>query len=79
MLRMFFGAGPASRQVQYQTLQRDSGITEVSSGKAGDSDVDDDENEDTDCEDDGLSSKFRRSSFAEAIRATINDLSSFMQ
>lgn len=63
MLRKFFGAGPVSHQVKYQ-LSMSRGMLE--------------ESEDED-EDDGLSKKFRSSSFAEAIRATVRDLSSFIQ
>lgn len=64
MLRKILGAGPVADQVKY-TSEKRRGRTE-----------DDDEVED---EDDGLSSKFRSSSFAEAIRATVADLSSFIQ
>ena len=69
MLRRICGAGPASQQVQYVKERQWN-------GDAGIDDDDDDESED---EDDGLSRKFRRSAFAEAIRATVNDMSSFIQ
>jgi hypothetical protein len=64
MLRKIFGAGPAAHQSRYAELQK-----AASSGGA-----DDEEDED-----DGLSRKFRRSSFAEALRATVADLGSFIQ
>ena len=40
--------------------------------------LEDEKDEDAD-EDDGLTGKFRRSSFAEAIRATVADMASFIQ
>jgi digalactosyldiacylglycerol synthase len=64
MLRKFFGAGPVSGQVKYQTTHQ--GV--------GEEGPDGDENED-----DGLSAKFRRSAFADALRSTIGDFSLFYQ
>lgn len=63
MLRKIFGAGPVADQVKY-TRETMEGYE------------DEDSEED---EDDGLSPKFRTSSFAEALRATIEDLGSFIQ
>jgi hypothetical protein len=73
MLRKVFGAGPASGQVQYVTKKQGAvpvstdGSSEEGQGADGDED-----------EDDGLSAKFRRSAFADALRSTI-DFSSFLQ
>jgi len=69
MLRKFFGAGPASHQVKYQ-IEQQEGLESLGGG----------ENEGPyEDEDDGLSGKFRRSSFAEAIRLSLGDLSLFIQ
>lgn len=78
MLRKIFGAGPVSNQVKYIKEQGgDNGSTQKpDAGDDSDDNVGDDLDED---EDDGLSRKFRRSSLAEAIRATVGDLSSFIQ
>jgi len=64
MLRKILGAGPVAEQVKY-TYEQEQAAEDGAEG--------------TEDEDDGLSPKFRRSSFAEAIRATISDLSSFLQ
>jgi digalactosyldiacylglycerol synthase len=64
MLRKIFGAGPAAHQSRYDAERQQ---------KAGG--IQDEEEDD----DDGLSRKFRRSSFAEALRATVADLGSFIQ
>ena len=66
MLRKIFG-GPVSAQNKYLIEQ----------GKI-DRETPADE-EDKEDEDDGLSRKFRRSAFAQAIRATVGDISSFIQ
>jgi hypothetical protein len=66
MLRRIFGAGPVSQQVQYV---KEMGKSDTSLRDREDGAED---------EDDGLSRKFRESSFAEAIRATVGDLSSFI-
>ena len=66
MLRKIFGAGPVADQVKY--------IRETS-----EEEFDDEEQDELEDDDDGLSAKFRRSSFAEALRATIDDLASFIQ
>ncbi|GAX24032.1 hypothetical protein FisN_26Lh102 [Fistulifera solaris] len=63
MLRKICGAGPVSHQAKY--LQK-----QLMEGESDEGEED---------EDDGLSAKFRRSSFAEALRATVGDLSLFMQ
>jgi hypothetical protein len=79
MLRAVFGAGPASMQVKYQMQQQmeETSFGEVSvTSDTADAEEDDESSED---EHDGLNRKFRRSSFAEAIRATLGDLSLFMQ
>jgi len=65
MIRKILGGGPVADQVKY-TYALEQQVVEEAEG----------ENED---EDDGLSSKFRQSSFAENIRATIADLSYFLQ
>jgi hypothetical protein len=64
MLRKIFGAGPAAHQSRY--------AAELQKAASGGADDDEDD-------DDGLSRKFRRSSFAEALRATVADLGSFIQ
>lgn len=61
LLRKVLGAGPASYQVKYQTEQA---VTASDLDEAA-------------VESGGLSRKFRRSSFAEAIRKTLGDLSNF--
>ncbi|GKY93364.1 hypothetical protein MPSEU_000304000 [Mayamaea pseudoterrestris] len=66
MLRKMFGAGPVADQVKY--------IRQASEGEFNDEDSDDDEDDD-----DGLSAKFRRSSFAQALRASLDDIGSFIQ
>lgn len=71
MLRKIFGAGPAADQVKY-TYEMKQVMSESESEEG------DEEEEDED-EDDGLTGKFRRSSFAEAIRATVADMASFIQ
>jgi len=84
MLRKICGAGPVSHQVKYlkekgflseATTTTINAVATTIKGVTTEPD-DDDSSED---EDDGLSAKFRRSSFAEALRATVRDLSSFMQ
>ena len=66
MLRKILGAGPAANQVKYA-----SEIKRERSGNGDEHEAEDHGN--------GLSYKFRSSSFAEAIRATVADLSSFIQ
>lgn len=66
MLRKIFGAGPVADQVRYT---QEAAVDDYSVNESDD--IEDD--------DDGLSPKFRRSSFAEAIRATVDDLGSFIQ
>ena len=61
LLRKVFGAGPASAQVKYQTERSLASNLEETISDASD----------------GLSAKFRRSSFAEAIRRTLGDISNF--
>jgi len=65
MIRKILGGGPVAHQHQYELEQAA---------------VEDDQQQgDSEDEDDGLSARFRKSSFAENIRATIADLSSFLQ
>jgi digalactosyldiacylglycerol synthase len=80
VLRALFGAGPASKQVQYelQRLQQDPKQKIKRSGGDDDGDGDSSSSSSED-EDDGLSSKFRKSSFANALRQTAEDLLTFMQ
>jgi hypothetical protein len=61
-IRKLCGAGPASHQVKYQMQRSPAGS--------------DQETEDV-TESAGLSDKFRRSSFVEAIRKTLGDISNF--
>ena len=70
ILRKICGAGPVSHQNKY---------VKERVGTAGTSEQRDDDEDGPEDEDDGLSKKFRSSSFAEAIRATIGDVSSFIQ
>lgn len=70
MLRKIFGAGPAADQVKYTYEMKQ--VTSESESEEGFEEEDEDE-------DDGLTGKFRRSSFAEAIRATVADMASFIQ
>ena len=70
MLRKIFGAGPVSEQVRY-VKERERMVDDGDSSASPSSEDED--------EDDGLSRKFRQSSFAEAIRATVGDMSSFIQ
>lgn len=67
VLRKILGAGPASHQVKYE-MER-----------MRDSDSEDEDEDESEDERVGLTDKFRQSSFAEAFRATIDDLSSFIQ
>jgi hypothetical protein len=70
MLRKIFGAGPVSNQVKYlKDQERDDDEEEDYT----------EEGEESEDEDGGLGRKFRRSSFAQAIRATVGDLSLFNQ
>jgi len=66
LLRKVLGAGPASHQVKYQ---RDA----VAAMEEEESDSDESSSSDDDEEDEGISAKLRRSSFAQAIRETMND------
>lgn len=70
ILRKICGAGPVSHQVKYLKDKEDVEFETTTDERYDDG---------TEDEDDGLSRKFRSSSFAEAIRATIGDLSSFIQ
>jgi digalactosyldiacylglycerol synthase len=73
MIRKVFGAGPASGQVQYVTKKQGAVLVSADGSEEGQG-TDGDEDED-----DGLSAKFRRSAFADALRSTIGDFSSFLQ
>jgi digalactosyldiacylglycerol synthase len=75
MIRKVFGAGPASGQVQYVSTKKE-GAVPVSAEEGSEEGQGTDGEED---EDDGLSAKFRRSAFADALRSTIGDFSSFLQ
>ena len=80
-IRKVLGAGPASHQVKYQkekyvgTSSNDGDNDEDGSQPStNDEDIEDDDDDD---DESGFGSKFRRSSFAEAIRAAVKDFSSF--
>jgi len=74
LLRRVLGAGPASHQVKYQKANSnvvdDGGISYEDEENDGSSSSEDEDDE-------GLSAKLRRSSFAQAVRATLGDLSVF--
>ena len=73
-IRKVLGAGPASHQVKYQKEQF---VGTSSTNDEDDSNPTDNEEGDDDDDESGFSSKFRRSSFAQAIRAAVKDFSSF--
>jgi digalactosyldiacylglycerol synthase len=73
VLRALCGAGPASKQVQYELQRRQQQQLPPRDYDNADRDSS------SDYEDNGLSAKFRRSSFAEALRRTANDVSMFFQ
>jgi len=78
ILRKVLGAGPVSHQVKYQR-DVEAAREEEEEDDAYESD-DGDMSEDSSSseeDEDGFSAKFRRSSFAQAVRATIGDLSAF--
>jgi len=78
ILRKVLGAGPVSHQVKYQR-DVEAAREEEEEDDAYESD-DGDMSEDSSSseeDEDGFSGKFRRSSFAQAVRATIGDLSAF--
>jgi len=71
ILRKVLGAGPVSHHVKYQK-------TAALLSARGEEERDEDEIEDSSDEDDsGFTRKFRDSSFAKAIRATMGDMSYF--
>ncbi len=84
--RQVLGGGPASHQVKYQTIMQqhphqqllllskaelESLNKAMESEGLGDDDDEDEEDYDSDNEDEGLTRKFRQSSFVRAIRSTI--------
>jgi hypothetical protein len=76
-IRKVLGAGPASHQVKYQKekyvgASSSNGENDEDGNESGEEDIDDDDDDES-----GFSSKFRRSSFAQAIRAAVKDFSSF--
>jgi glycosyltransferase involved in cell wall biosynthesis len=74
-IRRVLGAGPASHQVKYQ---KDKEAGDIAVPSNGDTDETANDSSDLDEEDEsGFSSKFRLSSFASAIRATLGDFSAF--
>jgi hypothetical protein len=68
MLRKVLGAGPASHQVKYQ---------KALAIKYNESEYEEGEESESEEDESGFSKKFQSSSFAQAIRATLGDISAF--
>jgi digalactosyldiacylglycerol synthase len=68
MLRKVLGAGPASHQVKYQ---------KALATKYNESEYEEGEESESEEDESGFSKKFQSSSFAQAIRATLGDISAF--
>ena len=79
-LRKVLGAGPASHQVKYQKEKHISASSNDGKNDENNSrqtEIGEDDEDEGDDEESGFNRKFRRSSFAEAIRAAVKDFSSF--